>query len=83
VRLKGDGDGFVRSLTQEGCRCDRGRHDLLKVVLPPDRGAEMIFRAAQQSGVQVRHLMHQRDSLEDVFIEAVEETEKTRMKAEG
>jgi ABC-2 type transport system ATP-binding protein len=82
VRLKGDGNGFERALNQAGCSCERGRHDLLKVVLPPGKGAETIFRAAQQSGVQVRHLMHQRDSLEDVFIEAVEETEKTTMNDE-
>jgi ABC-2 type transport system ATP-binding protein len=78
VRLKGDRDSFLRSLAREGGRCDHSRHDLIKIVLPPRASAEMIFRVAQETGVQVRHLMHQRDSLEDVFIEAVEETEKQR-----
>jgi len=73
VRLKGDAEGWVRSLTEQGCRCERGRRDLLRVVLPPGGDVAMIFRAAQRSGIQVRHLMHQRDSLEDVFIGAVEE----------
>ena len=73
VRLKGDGERFLTLLGEVGCRCERGRNDLLKVILPDGKGAEMIFSAAQQAGVQVRHLMHQRDSLEDVFIGAIEE----------
>jgi len=76
VRVKGDGEPFVQSLAREGCHCEPGRQDLLKVVLPQGRNVEMVFRAAQQSGVQVRHLMHQRNSLEDVFITAVEEAER-------
>jgi len=76
VRVKGDTEGLLRSLGQEGCHCEPGRRDLFKVALPPNKGVDLIFRAAQQSDVQVRHLMHQRDSLEDVFIEAVEEAEK-------
>lgn len=80
VRLKGEAERFAGTLVHKGARCDRGRRDLLKVVLPEGEGAEMIFRAARESGVQVRHLMHQRDSLEDVFIGAVEEEAKEQAK---
>jgi ABC-2 type transport system ATP-binding protein len=83
VRVKGESDRFVQTLARGGCRCESGRRDLLKVLLPEGKDAETIFRAAQESEVQVRHLMHQRDSLEDVFLSAVEEQEPTEMKAEG
>jgi len=73
VRVKGDGDGFARALADAGCRCEPGRNDLLRVTLPDGEGAQIVFRAAQQAGFQVRHLMRKRDSLEDVFIGAIEE----------
>jgi ABC-2 type transport system ATP-binding protein len=75
VRLKGDGrEACVDALAAEGCHCAPGRRDMMRVVLPEGGDARMIFRAAQKAGVQVRHLMHQRDSLEDVFIGAVADT---------
>ncbi|MCX8038127.1 MAG: ABC transporter ATP-binding protein [Candidatus Sumerlaeia bacterium] len=75
VRWKsaGDGDGFVQALAREGCRCEPGRNDLLRVTLPPGKGTEVLFRVARASGVQIRHLMRKRDSLEDVFLSAIEE----------
>jgi len=73
VRVKGDGNGFARALSEAGCRCEPGRGDLLRVTLPGGASAEVVFRAAQKAAVQVRHLMRKRDSLEDVFIEAIEE----------
>ena len=84
VRVKGETQRFLALLAAQGARCESGRRDLLKIIPPEGRGADAIFRAAQQTGVQVRHLMHQRDSLEDVFIEAVdEESQGERRKAKG
>ncbi len=75
VRWKGNGSGerFVQALAGEGCRCEQGRNDLLRVTLPADKSTEVLFRAARASGVQIRHLVRKRDSLEDVFLSAIEE----------
>jgi ABC-2 type transport system ATP-binding protein len=74
VRLKGDPDRYLELLVQRGCRCERGRRNMVRIILPPESDARLIFDAAQETGVQVRHLMHKRDTLEDVFIGAIAET---------
>jgi ABC-2 type transport system ATP-binding protein len=74
VRLKGDPGPCLELLVDLGCRCERGRQNTVRVILPPDCDARLIFDAARETGVQIRHLMHRRDTLEDVFIGAIVET---------
>jgi len=43
----------------------------LKVVLPESVEVRAIYRAAAESGVQIRRLVSRRDSLEDIFLRAM------------
>ncbi|MHC4342372.1 MAG: ABC transporter ATP-binding protein [Planctomycetota bacterium] len=71
VRVRGDGARFTQALRAEGAVA-HGDGELL-VLLPEGTGPEAIFRAARDSGVQVRGLRPTRRSLEDVFLEEVED----------
>jgi hypothetical protein len=44
----------------------------LKVVLPEGTGPRDLYRLAGEKGVQIRHLAYQRDSLEEIFLRAME-----------
>jgi ABC-2 type transport system ATP-binding protein len=71
VQVRGDGARFTQALRAEGAVA-HGDGELL-VLLPEGTGPEAIFRAARDSGVQVRGLRPTRRSLEDVFLEEVED----------
>jgi ABC-2 type transport system ATP-binding protein len=71
VQVRGDGARFTQALLAAGAEA-RGDGELL-VLLPEGTGPEAIFRAARESGAQVRGLRPTRRSLEDVFLEEVEE----------
>jgi ABC-2 type transport system ATP-binding protein len=72
VRLKGDPEPFVRKLRQAGGDA-RPRDDLLVVQLPAEQTPAFLWQLAAALGEQVRYLRPQRSSLEEVFLQAVEE----------
>lgn len=67
----GDGD-FADALAGLGCTVAPGIRRRLKVVLPEGTGPRDLFRLAGEKGVQIRHLAYQRDSLEEIFLRAME-----------
>ncbi|MGH9866762.1 MAG: ATP-binding cassette domain-containing protein [Candidatus Polarisedimenticolia bacterium] len=73
VRLKGAPDGFVGVLAASGCTAQPTEDGLLDISLRDGHGSELIFAAARQSGVQVRHLVQKQPTLEDVFARAIGE----------
>jgi ABC-2 type transport system ATP-binding protein len=70
VRFKGDADAALRALQRAGCEHREGE-DGHRVFLPEGSGPELIFRAAREARVQVRHLRPGTESLEDVFLRAL------------
>jgi ABC-2 type transport system ATP-binding protein len=72
IELQSVHDGFVEELTALGCEIavhDGGR---LKLVLPPERTVRDIYEIAGRLGVGIRHLDLKRDSLQDIFLRAME-----------
>lgn len=66
------GSQFPEAIERMGCECatfDRGR---LKVVMPQAVEIRDIYRIAAEQGVQIRRMHHRRDSLEDIFLNAME-----------
>lgn len=67
---------FVADLTAAGCTCAlaAGAAGLfrLRVVLPAELGMRDLYRFAAQHQVQIRRLEYKRDSLEEIFLRAVE-----------
>jgi ABC-2 type transport system ATP-binding protein len=73
VRLKAEPDRFAQRLVQAGCAAE-SRDDLLLVRLPSGRSEQLLWELAAASGEQIRYLRPQRSTLEEVFLQAVEET---------
>ncbi|MBI1851358.1 MAG: ABC transporter ATP-binding protein [Planctomycetes bacterium] len=75
VRVKGDAAPFLARLVGLGhavtaATTSEGAH---RVVLRNGDGSDLLFRTARESGVQIRHLIPETLSLEDVFMKALEE----------
>jgi ABC-2 type transport system ATP-binding protein len=72
VRLKAGPASFAQKLTALGCET-RIRDDMLQVHLPQGQSPQLIWQAAAEHKEQVRYLRPQRSTLEEVFLNAVEE----------
>jgi ABC-2 type transport system ATP-binding protein len=73
VRIKGDVTAFLTDLKDHGCDWQEA-DDGYRVSLVDGTGPDLIFRTAQECGVQVRFLRPGTESLEDVFLRALGET---------
>ncbi|HEX2164605.1 MAG TPA: ABC transporter ATP-binding protein [Thermoanaerobaculia bacterium] len=75
VELKGDGDGFLAAMRARGADCAaaprRGRNRY-KMVLPEGVEVADLYREASERRVQIRRLSYKRDSLEEIFLAAME-----------
>jgi ABC-2 type transport system ATP-binding protein len=72
VELQTPHDGFAEELTALGCELavhDGGR---FKLVLPDKRKVRDLYTLADRLGVGIRHLDLKRDSLQDIFLRAME-----------
>jgi ABC-2 type transport system ATP-binding protein len=72
VRVKTDPERFARGLARAGCSC-LPQDDLLVVQLPVGRTESLLWELAGASGEQIRYLRPQRSTLEEIFLQAVEE----------
>jgi ABC-2 type transport system ATP-binding protein len=55
-----------------GCECAAFGATRLKVVLPPGVEIRDVYHLAAHQDVRIRRLNYRRDSLEDLFLNAVE-----------
>jgi len=72
VKIKGDQQIFTSLLEERGFEWREAENDILRVALPDEIEPEVFFRMAVENGMQIRHLVATRHSLEDVFAQAVE-----------
>ncbi len=74
---RGEHDGhqaaFVAALGGLGCEVAVQNRRLLKVVLPQEVEIRDLYQAAAARGIQIRRLDYKRDSLEDIFLKAMED----------
>ena len=71
VAWRGDAERFAVELKNVGAEALKNERFLVKV--PSAEGTVPIFKAAAAAGVQIRGLKPLRQSLEDVFMEAMRE----------
>ena len=71
LRLKADPGPFSRRLTALGCSTQT-HDDVLRVVIPEGQSPQMLWQVAADSHEQIRYLRPQRSTLEEVFLNAVE-----------
>jgi ABC-2 type transport system ATP-binding protein len=72
VRIKAEPDRFVRRLLEAGCDAEP-HEEVLLVRLPAGRDEQYLWEIAAATGEQIRYLRPQRSTLEEIFLQAVEE----------
>jgi len=63
---------FAELAAALGCESAPGARQRLKLVLPDGVEARDMFQLAAGAGMQIRRLDYKRDSLEDIFLKAME-----------
>ena len=73
LETRGENDGcFLEALERLGCETAAGAQGRLKLVLPEGLEVRRLYELAAAQNVQIRRLNHKRDSLEDIFLKAME-----------
>lgn len=70
----GDEGGFAEAVVNLGCECALTSARRMKMVLPESFALRELYRLAAERNVQIRRLSYRRDSLEDIFLKAMEST---------
>ena len=72
IELQTPDDGFLDEL--KGLDCELAVHEggRFKLVLPPNRTVHDLYTIADRLNVGIRHLELKRDSLQDIFLRAME-----------
>src|SRR3984893_7037632 len=68
----GEEKDFAGALTALGCECVGAGLGRLKMVLPAEFELREIYRLAAERDLQLRRLNYRRDTLEDIFLKAME-----------
>jgi ABC-2 type transport system ATP-binding protein len=74
LETRGGNGEFVAALAGLGCEVAELPNRRLKVVLPEGIAARELWRLAGERGVELRRLTSSRNSLEHLFLKAMEET---------
>jgi ABC-2 type transport system ATP-binding protein len=73
VETRGGVNGaFAEAVEKLGCETASGTQGRLKLVLPDGLEVRQLYQIASDQNVQIRRLNHKRDSLEDIFLKAME-----------
>lgn len=73
LRIKGELEHFISSLSAIGCECRMNERDTIQVATPDGMPVSAIYEIANKQKVQIRHLYARTDSLEDIFIKVMED----------
>ena len=72
LETRGDLQEFVAGVDAMGCECAMTSDHRLKIILQDGTEIRDLYRLAAKSEVQIRRLTYKRDSLEDIFLKAME-----------
>ena len=72
LETRGDQEKFIKALENLGCEYAISGGNRLKIVLQEGIEVRDLYRLADQEQVQLRRLSYKRDSLEDIFLKAME-----------
>ncbi|MGI8784561.1 MAG: ABC transporter ATP-binding protein [Acidobacteriota bacterium] len=73
LEIRGDSEPFLRGAEQLGCECAVNGSRRIKMVLPQHVEIRDLYQMAADSQIQIRRLDYKRDSLQDIFLKAMEE----------
>jgi ABC-2 type transport system ATP-binding protein len=73
IETRGETNGlFLEALEKMGCETAPGAPGRVKLILPDGLEIRRLYQVAAEQNVQIRRLSHKRDSLEDIFLKAME-----------
>ena len=73
IETRGANNGdFLQAIEKLGCETAIGAQGRIKLVLPDGLELRQLYEVAAGQNVQIRRLNHKRDSLEDIFLKAME-----------
>jgi ABC-2 type transport system ATP-binding protein len=72
LETRGELKDFVAAVSALGCECAVTSDHRLKLILQDQTEIRDLYRLAAESQVQIRRLSYKRDSLEDIFLKAME-----------
>jgi ABC-2 type transport system ATP-binding protein len=79
METRGESNGsFLASMEKLGCETAPGVQGRIKVILPEGLEVRRLYELAAGQNVQIRRLNHRRDSLEDIFLKAMEPGSEAR-----
>jgi len=73
VETRGDERAFAAAAEALGCTCALLGPGRLKMVMPETIAVRDLYRIAAEQQLQIRRLDYKRDSLQDIFLKAMEE----------
>ena len=71
LETAGNSEDFAARIEQLGCECAVLHRQRIKVVLPEGMEIRRLYEIASEGNVQIRRLDYKRDSLEDIFLDAM------------
>jgi ABC-2 type transport system ATP-binding protein len=74
LETRGDQNGFAKSVAKLGCEYALTGDTRLKIVLQEGIEVRDLYRIAAEQNIQIRRLSYKRDSLEDIFLKAMEQS---------
>lgn len=72
METRGADGSFVEAIESLGCEAAIGSGERIKLVMPEGLDVRRLYALAEERRVQIRRLNHKRDSLEDIFLKAME-----------
>src|SRR5256885_1715283 len=72
LETRGDLKPFVSAVNEIGCEYAVTGDHRVKLILQEDTEVSDLYRLAAQTNLQIRRLSYKRDSLEDIFLKAME-----------
>jgi ABC-2 type transport system ATP-binding protein len=72
MEMAGRTEAFAQKMQSLGCECACFAGGRVKVVMPDALTARDLYATAAECGVQIRRIQQRRDSLEDIFLRAME-----------
>lgn len=72
LEMEGGTEKFAEKMRSLGCECACFAGGRVKLVMPDVLSARDLYVAAAENGVQIRRIQQRRDSLEDIFLRAME-----------
>jgi ABC-2 type transport system ATP-binding protein len=72
METRGANGEFVEAIERLGCEAAQSGAGRIKLVLPEGVEIRQLYALAEARQVQIRRLNHKRDSLEDIFLKAME-----------